>query len=521
LQFRLTVTSAANDDLPVTEVATEAAQLRMTRSLTGRTFWLAASKSVAYALNLAVPLILVRRMSRDEYGTYMQAFQIVTTAVTLLPLGFGLTAYYFLPREPEARGRVIKNIVMVIGSLGAVALALFTLVPETAYRLTGNPAVSAYGALIGLVIFFWVWSGFLETAVLANEEPLLAPVLVITSQVIRTGLMLAAALWSANLRSLLLASLLHGVVQSLVMLWYLSSRFPGFWRGFDRDLLRRQIVYAGPYTLTALLWIIQTDLHAFVVSNGFGEDRFAIYRVACIQIPFVSLLGESVNAVLIPRVVDLQHAGRMNELRALLARVVRLLAMAFLPLFVVLLVLNQEFITGLFTTKYAESSLLFVVFLTLLPTNIITVDAVVRAFPSLGSFAFRLRLVLVLAMLLALWVGVRTLDLLGIAILTVAFSQLERVILSIRTAQTLHLGRADFRAMSDVGKVVLASVIAATVTVALRELMSDLRPLFVLIIAGSAFYAVFIAAGFWLKLPTADERRQINTWYNRIRAALS
>jgi O-antigen/teichoic acid export membrane protein len=505
----------------VTDVASGALQQRMSRSLTGRTFWLAASKSVAYALNLAVPLILVRRMSREDYGTYLQAFQIVTTAVTLLPLGFGLSAYYFLPREPEARGRVIKNIVMVLGSLGAVALAVFTLLPETAYRLTGNPAVSAYGVLIGLVIFFWVWSSFLETAVLANEEPMLAPVLVITSQVIRTGLMLAAALWSANLRTLLLASLLHGVVQSLVMLWYLSSRFPAFWRGFDRDLLRRQVVYAGPYTLAALLWVMQTDLHAFFVSKGFGEDRFAIYRVACIQLPFVSLLMESVNSVLIPRVVDLQHADRMDELRALIARVVRLLAIAFVPLFAVLLVLNQEFITGLFTTKYVESSLLFVVFLTLLPTNVIIFDSVVRAFPSLGSFVFRLRLLLVPALLLALWIGVRTLDILGIAILTVAFGQIERVIIAIRTAHELRLRRSDFRAMSDVGKVVLASTVAAIVTVAFRQLLSDMRPLFTLITGGAAFYAVFIAVGFWLKLPTVDERRQINAWYRRIRALQS
>jgi hypothetical protein len=72
--------------------------------------------------------------------------------------------------------------------------------------------------------------------------------------------------------------------------------------------------------------------------------------------------------------------------------------------------------------------------------------------------------------------------------------------------------------MGDVGKVFLASTIAAIVTVAVRLLMSDVRPLFVLIVAGAAFYAVFIAVGFWLKLPTADERRQINDWYRRIRA---
>lgn len=486
--------------------------------MTTRTIWLAASKTIAYALTIAVPLILVRRMSREEYGTYLQAFQIITTAVSLLPLGFGLTAYYFLPREPAARGRVIANIVLVLAVLGGVALAVFGLMPGAASRLTGNPTVSLYGPLIGFVIFFWVWSGFLETAVLANEEALLAPVLVVISQVVRTALMVAAALSAADLRSLLMASLLHGIILSLVMLWYLASRFPRFWRGFDQDLLKRQISYAAPYTLSALLWVLQTDLHAFFVSNGYGEEQFAIYRVAAFQLPFVSLLMESVNSVMIPRVVELQRAGRFDELRALVARVVRLMSIAFIPLFTVLLVLSREFITALFTTRYAESSVLFAIFLIILPTNIIVFDSVTRAYPAFGTFLFRFRLVYVAVLVLALWIGVRTLDVLGIAILTVALAMVERFAIGIRTAQILELRRPDYRAMRDVWKVIVASAIAGLLTFAVKEFMSGVAPIYVLVVAGAIFGVAFVALGFWLKLPTDDERRMMTLWYRRLTA---
>lgn len=486
-----------------------------TRSLTGRTFWLAASKSLAYVLNLGVPLVLVRRMSREEYGTYLQAFQIVTTAVALLPLGFGLTAYYFLPREPQARGQVITNILLVLAGLGGLALVTFALVPDTAFRLTGNQVVSGYSVLIGLVIFFWVWSGFLETAVLANEEVVLAPLVVVASQVIRTSLMFTAALTAADLRSLLLASLTHGVVQSLVMVWYLTARFPSFWTGFDPQLLKRQVIYASPYSLGSLLWVLQTDMHAFFISKQFGEERFAIFRVASFQLPFVAVLTESINAVMIPRVVELQHADRMDELRALVARVVRLLAIALIPLYVVLLLLSREFITGLFTMKYAESSVLFAVLLTILPSNVVVFDSVTRAFPWLGALTFRLRLVIFPAYVLALWFGTRTLDLMGIAVIIVVYALIERTFLAIWTARALRLGREDYRAMSDVGKVVLASLIAAVPAIATRLLMSDVTPFFVLIVAGTVFYAAFIAAGFWLNLPTAAERDFLNIWYRR------
>ena len=48
---------------------------------------------------LLLPLILVRQMSQTEFGLYKQAFLVAGTVVTIFPLGFAMSAFYFLPRE--------------------------------------------------------------------------------------------------------------------------------------------------------------------------------------------------------------------------------------------------------------------------------------------------------------------------------------------------------------------------------------------------------------------------------------
>ena len=72
---------------------------RETPSLTTQAFWLLAAKTAGFALTTALPLVLVRSLSQLEFGVYKQAFLIVGTAVTVLPLGFGMSAFYFLPRD--------------------------------------------------------------------------------------------------------------------------------------------------------------------------------------------------------------------------------------------------------------------------------------------------------------------------------------------------------------------------------------------------------------------------------------
>jgi hypothetical protein len=58
-------------------------------SLTVRTSWLVAAKTVAFAFTIAIPLLLVRRMPQHEFGLYKQVFLIVNSAVSMLPLVFG------------------------------------------------------------------------------------------------------------------------------------------------------------------------------------------------------------------------------------------------------------------------------------------------------------------------------------------------------------------------------------------------------------------------------------------------
>ena len=82
------------------------------------------AKTVSFAFAIALPLLLVRRLSQQDLGLYKQAFFVVTTAMNLLPLGFALSAFYFLPREPARQPAVIANILAFLAGMGGCAAVL-------------------------------------------------------------------------------------------------------------------------------------------------------------------------------------------------------------------------------------------------------------------------------------------------------------------------------------------------------------------------------------------------------------
>src|SRR4029453_10508732 len=100
---------------------------------------------------------------------------------------------------------------------------------------------------------------------------------IIVAQLTKTSLLLAAAVLSATLSALLYAALAQGVLQTLILLAYLRSRFPGFWRSFEWPVMRRQLAYALPLGFAGTLYYVQLDLHNYLVSYRFDAATFAIY----------------------------------------------------------------------------------------------------------------------------------------------------------------------------------------------------------------------------------------------------
>ena len=129
-------------------------------SLTVQAFWLLIAKTLAFVFAFALPVLLTRTLSQNEYGLFKQVFLIVTTATALLPLGFGMSSYYYLPREKDqrVRGTVILNILLFNLLMGVAACLLLVFWPGLIAKIFRDPTIPTYSALVGFVILVWLFS---------------------------------------------------------------------------------------------------------------------------------------------------------------------------------------------------------------------------------------------------------------------------------------------------------------------------------------------------------------------------
>lgn len=503
------------------------ASRRADRSLAANAVWLACAKTLALAFGVAVPLLLVRRLSVGEFGLYRQLFLIVDTVVSFLPLGFAMSAFYFFPREPEKKDQVVLNILLFHLAVGGLAWTVITLRPALLAALFRTPEITGYAPLISAAVLLWVTSGFLELVAIANGEIRVAAAYVAVMHLTRSLLLLGAAAVFGSVRALVYAASIHGVLQVTVAACYLRSRFPNLWRWPEGRLLRAQLAYVLPLGYAGALWWLQMNVHHYFVSNRFGAAVYAIYAVGCFQIPLVGLLLESVGSVMIPRVSYLQTHGARRRIIALLARMMRTLGAVCFPFYFLLLVVGREFIAFLFTERYLESWPILAINLALIPLSIIATayDAVFRAYPEHLPFLLRVRTILLGPLLAGLWIAPGRVGPVGAIVVVVVINALERLIIAAKVGQVLGLSWSDLALFKDAAKLLGSAGMAAVVAGIGRAIVGQTpgaEPLAVLVICGTIYTLAYLGSARLLgAFGPADRkvvREQLASMYHRGRA---
>lgn len=450
---------------PLQPAETPPKKLPREDSLREQSFWLLTAKLVGFAFSFCVPLVVVRYLSQDEVGHYRAAFLVIANAIIVLPLGVSMSAYYFLARETEERrSSCILNILGFNFVVGGIAALLFYLFPQSIGSIFQSEELTRLAPLIGVVIWIWIFSSFLETVAIANQETRVATVFIISAQFTKALFMCTAAFAFATVEAFLYAAIIQGAIQTVLLAWYLSSRFPDFWRSFDFAFLKEQLVYAVPFGIAGTLWLAQTEIHSWFAGHRFSPSDFAVYAYGCFEIPLIAMLAESVTAVLIPRMNALHGDNDRDEMVRLKVRAMQKLSFVYFPVYVFLLITANTFITTLFTQKYAASASVFVVNITLLPFSILITDPIVRSYKELGRVFLLTRLFIVAALVSCLYFMLDEISMTGMIGLAVGAVVIDKLIAEAMVIRKLHLGLKDLHLLAKVAKTAFASISAGAAT---------------------------------------------------------
>jgi O-antigen/teichoic acid export membrane protein len=480
-----------------------------TDSFAKRTLWLSVARLISLALSFLLPFILVRKLSTAEFGLYKQAFQILQTALGLLGLQVSGGIYYFLPRHPDKKAQVALNAVLFYTLVGAAVALWFALHPAWVTQVFQGDGLVPIIPLLGLTILLWLIASAFESVMIADHDVRRASVTAVLLQLTKTLLLIGAALWQGDIRTMVWAALLFGSLHCGLFLLYLYRRFGRFWWPLDGALFRAQLANALPFGIGAFAFSWQYDLHNYFVMHYFDAAGYAIYSTGCFQLPLLLVLLDATDTIMIPEIARLEKEGNYRRIIETWLGALRTLALCFVPACTLMFVLRRELIVGLYTDKLSAAVPIFAIALlnTLLLMNL--TGSVMRAFEALKYYRIKLYLCLMPVTWCLLYAGVKLAGLAGVMLAVVLVRGLDVTLTVNRLAQCLGMTRRDWHYATPLLRIMAAAGAAGLLTYAVKPLLPAWHPLATFLTGGLVFGMAYLPLALVSGAVTEPEKEQL------------
>jgi O-antigen/teichoic acid export membrane protein len=435
----------------------------MNLRLTTQAGLLTASRASGQVLNALVGIVVVRHLSKVEYGTFRQVYLLAATMLQT-ELGFIESLYFFIPNFPKLRSAFIRQSVTIVALMQLLGGTFLLTFRHGIARFFNNPELATCLDLLAVYAGFGLITRIWEVELIAERRTPYAAFVEGTFEAFKVVSMFVALALSAGIRPLLWALVAANGLKFLAFLVFLGREFHMF---ADAGPLRQampQIGYAMSLWIPAMLnGAIGTQAHQYIVGHYFDPAQYAIYAVACFQIPFVGVLNNSITEVFLVRVTEYRTLRRSLELYDVWINACRKALLLFAAIVAVVVVLAKPIIVVLFTDRYIASAPLFTLMVIGLLFNSMFQDSIFRAHSAMKTYACFYVLRGFLSLSFA-FIGLKLWGLWGVALSTILSIGIVNMLQLGPVARLLKVPFTRVLAWKDAGKTLMIASIAALAT---------------------------------------------------------
>jgi O-antigen/teichoic acid export membrane protein len=465
------------------------------RSLRHSAIKLALAGGVEYALQLAMPMILVRCLDAHAFGQYRFLWLLASTVLAIAPAFMPQSLFYFLARAEPGQKRVyIGNVMVYLGIVGCV-VALVTsgwnpLLPEVAREL--------FFQTYGLSTFFlalWMMASMLDVLPTADGKARWQANATISLAVLRAVLLAGAALSTNNVLWVIGAMLLLALIKSLLLFYYIRANRGEGKINWHMATLKKQLAYSLPFAIGNALFLLRVQADEWVVVSMLSPALYATFSIAAVVLPVATLIRMPVYNAMMPRLNKAHARGDLAEISRLIAKSNGATAMLLVPVAGCLFVTAPEVVEIIYTSKYQQTVPIMQVYLIGMMMNAFAVGHVLPALNKGRFAAINSACCLVISIILSV-VSVNQWGLIGAAfgsVTTFAISELSALVV---VAGALKIRVYRLLAWGALGPPVFGTAIAAIGVLTLTRDMSG--NVFLMLLEKGVLYLILFVPCFFL-----------------------
>ncbi len=325
------------------------------------------------AVQVILPMVLVRLLSDADFGLYRTLWLIAITCSGALALGMPGSLYYFLPRSEQPRSSIFvlqaASYMLLAGLVAAAGTAAFVLLHETGQKV-GLGAVP----FIGL----WVFASLLDYFFTSQQQVPTQARINLSFALLRIVLVMTAAVMFRQWPAVLAAQLIFVGLKALVCT-VCVARFVQPGARPDRTSLAEQVRYSLPIGTSTALFLLRGRIDQWLVASTFTVAQFGLYSIASVFAPIQTLIRVTVNQVILPEMNRMQSQQNSADMQTLNRRSNLAVAFLIFPAIAFIATWAEPILALLFTNRYSAVAPIVRIYLLIMAIESIEITLILIA----------------------------------------------------------------------------------------------------------------------------------------------
>ena len=346
---------------------------------------LARTSSSVFLLISSV--IMVRFLSKVDYGTYLQVMLVLNTVIMLAFVGLPHSVFYFYPQVQDKR-HLVKQTLWLGTAISVVAAVVVFLLRLPLAHWLNNPDLAYFGIFMALLILCQGPVAFRDPILLSQNALILNSVATLLTCLINYVPLFVALFLGVSLKGLMFVFLGSNLLNLLVFLIMVGSLLRTTAKptavtdpadsGRVRVSLREQIRYSFPIGFASYIGILGKQIDKFLISILFLPAQFAVFSRGAMEVPLIGNVTYTLNDMTMPRYVSAFHRRDIPEFLRLMHQNIDKVAKLNFGVFVFLFFEGRLLMEVLYTREYLDATPIFQAYLFLLFLSITVYNMIPR-----------------------------------------------------------------------------------------------------------------------------------------------
>lgn len=420
-----------------------------------------------------IPAILVRLISKEDFGIFRQFQLVASTFLGFLAMGYQTSLFYFYPiSDDTGRQKIIQQTQFLFFINTLIFIIIFYFFGDQILTyLNFIEFINLKFYLVSYIIFMLL-SSVLNIIFTLEKNTILNKIIPSVDNIVRFLIFLITVLIIPGVKGPIVALVIYSLLR---LIYYSVHIIPYYIKVYkiDFDLLKKQLIYSVPFGLALILNMISTKFDKFFINQYITPQEFGVYSVAFLGIPILGQFFTSIHNVVVPQISIYMNDNKVEEATILWKKMVDKTSNVTIPAVFIFLLLADEIITVLYTKEFIEAANYYRIFILSFLVSMFSYNIILR-----GANKTKYILIIdIIATILTVFIGIALIPKYGLygAVITALMGNILPMLFSLHIERkVMNQSFKNWVNWEDMGINFLISFVVALILFMTKDYVSNI-----------------------------------------------